>query len=178
MQAETKVARDEPLAVHCLNDIENLPANNRSTEPLLETSNPIEFDISIISNHSSIISDINPKCPPKKLTKSATTTNSSLFKFDSGLTKSNFDDFDMHSDHDFVQDVVSVEHRTDENMNSTKGDDMDKTDLTMSYVNVLVQGQYDTSATTVDVQECSGEVRVDECNDNNVAEVRSQFMQR
>lgn len=210
--------QENELIIRCLNDIKpntdkshNSPAeehhhshNEASNDCLsLDTSNQIVFDISIISNHSSISSDI---VNPKKLNnkhlleaKSVATTNSSLFKFDSGLARSNFDENEENShnqmllQNDFVQNVLSIEERvTDLPMNSTKGEDLERTELSDCYVNVLAQGCYDSMASSTlvngeeDEQNHQQQQQQDtswdhvniQCNDDNLSKVRSQFMQR
>lgn len=204
--------QENELIIRCLNDIEpdadkphHSPAeehhqshNEANNDCLsLDTSNQIVFDISIISNHSSILSDIiNPKKLNNKQlleAKSVATTNSSVFKFDSGLTRSNFDDNDENLQNDFVQNVLSIEERvTDRPMNSTKGDDLERTELSDCYANVLAQGCYDSMASSTLVNGEEDEqnhhhqqqdnswdhVNIIQCNDDNLSKVRSQFMQR
>ena len=76
MSRVSKPESSSHVAIRCLNEVD-------SNSHALETSNNIDFDISIISTRSSIghQKQLDTKSP----------TNSSLFKFDSGLTRSQFD---------------------------------------------------------------------------------------
>jgi len=79
-------AEENELVIRCLNDVVEGPLDSKPEEPMeclsLEASNQIEFDISIISTHSSVMSEIKPKVSRQPLeARSHTTTNSSTFRF-------------------------------------------------------------------------------------------------
>ncbi len=193
------LAHEEQLAVRCINDVENLHQVNSSNSippivrPNLDSSNQLEFDISIISNHSSTLSDFNPKSTQKKNLEAksqTTTTNSSIFKFDSGLTKSNFDDFDLEYDKSKEErikknqtDSALIENVISDYIDSAKGDlDMEINKAPeANFSDRLVQGHYvttgnsDISMTYVGFDD--DEVNVVRANDD-MSKVRSQFIQR
>lgn len=110
------------------------------------------------------------------------TTNSSLFKFDSGLTKSNFDEFDdlnTVNDEDYVQNVISVEHEVNSTQKSEQEDLTEMSNGNFEAFNVvLAQGQCSSRSLSMTLEP----IEDDSVNiigyDKDVAKVRSQFSQR
>ncbi len=186
-------AYEEQLIIRCLNDVENIhDVNNQDTnleQMNLDSSNHVEFEISIISDRSSILSDLNPKLKQKKnLEAKSQITNSSLFKFDSGLTKSNFEDLDLEHDiskpeQNYKQKTVSIENVISDKINSSENDRRTEKNIfsNKNNENLLFQGQYETIGNSSIYTTYSGldddEVYVVKSNDD-LPRARSQFIQR
>jgi len=147
MSRVSKPESSNHVVIRCLNEVDS------NSNPL-ETSNNIDFDISIISNRSSIGNQklqLDCKSP----------TNSSLFKFDSGLTKSQFDT-------DCEQDEL-LEYEQQEQKQQLGSC------LVQGYQNIsYVEGQpHDKSA----YSESNDEVNI-VAFDQHKSNVRSQFIKR